>query len=102
MQTAFLCYLNRQYIWLKDETEQQHDIKCKEDLEKSQWLAHMNSLKASRCHFKVYQDAANQPPTPTTLYRLYTASILKTAQLSDGVVHYFFNFLDLPTIQDWV
>ena len=26
------------------------------------YLAHMNSLTASRCHIKAYQDASNQPP----------------------------------------
>ena len=26
------------------------------------YLAHMNSLTASRCDIKAYQDASNQPP----------------------------------------
>ena len=37
-------------------------LECKENSEKSEWLAHMNSLTASRCHIKAYQDTANQPP----------------------------------------
>ena len=56
----FLPCINK--VSLLKKKQQQHDIKYKENSEKSKWLAHKNSLTASRCHIKAYQDAANQSP----------------------------------------